>query len=122
MSKDMLEKLKRLGGAKVTTADTLGVKAAKPAAKPVTPKVADTSWADDVMDEDEEADEEEVGYSIEDEIEEDEDDSDIPESSHRDPVAMTGVPNPGSFDADAFAKKVADLLFAKMRDAFNSVP
>lgn len=120
MSKDMLEKLKRLGGAKVTTADTMGVTAAKPAAKPVTPKVADTSWADDVMDEDEEADEEEVGYSIEDEIEEDEDDSDIPESSHRDPVAASGTSQP--LDYDAFAKKVADLLFAKMRDAFNSVP
>jgi hypothetical protein len=120
MSKDMLEKLKRLGGAKVTTAETLGIKPAKTAA----PKVAESSWADDVVDEEEEeVDEEEVGYSVDDEVDsaedyEDEDgDSDIPDTTHREPATAVSVP-----DYDAFAKKVADLLFAKIRDAFNSVP
>lgn len=113
MSKDMLEKLKRLsGGAKVTTADTLGVKAKPVATKPAAPKVAESSWADDVVD-DEEPTEEEDGYEIE-EVEEDED-SDIPEETHRDP-APVGV------TSDEFARKVADLLFAKIRDALNSVP
>lgn len=113
MSKDILAKLNRLAGTKATATE-------EPVAKK--PAVKAANWVDEIeaTEDDETVDEEEVGYSVE--SEDDSDDEDESDDQDGGEVVETTESESVAVDSDELARKVADLVFAKIRDAFNSVP
>lgn len=123
MSADLKERLKRLAGVPKAEGSQPAT-VVHPAPHP-SPKVAAvSSWIQDmqdVEDADEEADVE--GLSDEDE------DSDIPDHTHREPVAsQSATPSPtitelvAEGNVDDLARKVAERVVFLLRDALNHLP
>jgi hypothetical protein len=112
MSAAVIDRLKKLAGA-ATTTDAPAAPATKVAAAPTMAAKANPKWLQDLDEpesEDEEATTEEPGSIDDDDVEE----SDLPDATHREPQ-----PAAEATMSDEFASKVADLVVARIRDALN---